>query len=422
MMYNHQLSVSLTEYQTFAQQYFVESFALALTVFQAVFAFALTASLLALLGLVSTHCFDMLTCRRMVHLGWTVFGLSYIGVILVTFFALSVGSISYGFCAYYKSLLTVQLSYDRLSVHYTQNMFARLDTCLFRDGNALSKFSVAQEMNTVTSLFTNIQNYFDYTNPLSQNYVNTATSVGKISGWINAVSNYKLGVYIDTNPSITSNDNPNYAITQLNLYTYQGGGVATGSKDIWVWDRANCTDPTQWAYSASSTPGTNLSTSFVTCLSFNEKLSTSSLTSWSFSDFTMRYVQIRNSYPDAYNQIAYYGQTLIAFRDSRYNLFQAIQNDLTALVTSNTNFNSQLANFNNRVYQFNGAVATLNNLVTNSQSGLIATANCRSLADKLRYTHTHSGTPTTSTASTSWHKSPNSHSAAYFYSYSCSQA
>jgi hypothetical protein len=80
----------------------------------------------------------------MVHLGWTIYGLSYTGVIIVTFFSLSVGSISYNFCTYFNEMLTVQVSYNKLGEAYTQNLFTRLDTCLFDDGNSLSKFSIAQ--------------------------------------------------------------------------------------------------------------------------------------------------------------------------------------------------------------------------------------------------------------------------------------
>ncbi len=124
-------------------------------------------------------------------------------------------------------------------------------------------------MSTVTDLFTNIQTYYDYTNSVSTNYINLNIATGKISGWVSAISNYKLGIYVDTSTTITSNDNPNYAIGQLNLYTYQGGGVATGSKDVWVWDKINCTDPSQVIYNASATPGTGLSSTYVTCMSFN---------------------------------------------------------------------------------------------------------------------------------------------------------
>jgi hypothetical protein len=124
-------------------------------------------------------------------------------------------------------------------------------------------------MGTVTSLFTNIQTYFDYTNNKSSNYVNTSTSTDTISKWITTINNYKVGVKEDCSDVITSDDNPKYALKTLNLYTYQGGGVPTGSKDVWVWDKINCTDPTQQIYTAGPSLGTTLSTTNVTCISFN---------------------------------------------------------------------------------------------------------------------------------------------------------
>jgi hypothetical protein len=51
----------------------------------------------------------------MVNFGWTIYGLAYIGVIAITFFTLSVGSISYNFCSYFNQMLTVQVSYNKLS-------------------------------------------------------------------------------------------------------------------------------------------------------------------------------------------------------------------------------------------------------------------------------------------------------------------
>lgn len=42
-------------------------------------------------------------------------------------------------------------------------------------------------MKTVTDLFTNISQYFEYDNPSSSNYVDLAISTAKIQGWINAI-------------------------------------------------------------------------------------------------------------------------------------------------------------------------------------------------------------------------------------------
>lgn len=85
-----------------------------MTVFEAVFGVALTGSLVILLGMVATHAFEILSCRKMVHLGWAIYGISYVGVIAVAFFVVSVGSISYNFCRYFNEMLTEQVSYNKL--------------------------------------------------------------------------------------------------------------------------------------------------------------------------------------------------------------------------------------------------------------------------------------------------------------------
>jgi hypothetical protein len=53
-------------------------------------------------------------------------------------------------------------------------------------------------MRTVTDVFTNITTYFDQDSPTSSNYINLNLSTGKISGWIAAMENYRLGVFIDS--------------------------------------------------------------------------------------------------------------------------------------------------------------------------------------------------------------------------------
>ena len=81
---------------------------------QSVLGVVLGSSLIMLLGLVATHAFDVLGCRNMVHLGWTVYGLAYIGLIATAFLLLSLGSVSYNFCTYFNQMLTLQLSYNQL--------------------------------------------------------------------------------------------------------------------------------------------------------------------------------------------------------------------------------------------------------------------------------------------------------------------
>lgn len=143
-MYIHQLGITVTEYSTINDKYFVKYFGTLLSAFEGIYAFVLTGSLLTLLGVISTHVFKVFSCRTMVHLGWTIFGLAYVGVIGLTFVLLSVGSVGYGFCGYFNIMLNDQTAFAKLGAAYTQNAFTRIDVCIFGDGDALSKFSLAQ--------------------------------------------------------------------------------------------------------------------------------------------------------------------------------------------------------------------------------------------------------------------------------------
>jgi hypothetical protein len=148
----------------------------------------------------------------MVHCGWCFYGWMYVGVLALSFITLSMGAVSYNFCLYFEGMLKDPSEYGRISDAYSQNAFNRLDVCLFEDGDALRKFDISDEMRTVTNLFTDISTYYDYDNPSSTNYVDLSISTAKLTGWISAIEKYKDGVYVDSNPAETTNDNPNYAI------------------------------------------------------------------------------------------------------------------------------------------------------------------------------------------------------------------
>lgn len=96
-------------------------------------------------------------------------------------------------------------------------------------------------MGTVTKLFELIKDYYDYENQRSTNYVDKNIPISKISNWMLTIKNYRDGVYLDFNESITTDDNPNFALNKMNLYTKGGAGVPVCAKDRWVFDRTNCT-------------------------------------------------------------------------------------------------------------------------------------------------------------------------------------
>ena len=118
---------------------------------------------------------------------------------------------------------------------------------MYGDGNVLSKFNIAKEMATVTDVFTNIQTYYDYENPTSIKFIDKEKSVSRIQGWIDAMEQYRVGIYVDSNPSLTTDDNPQFALASFNKktkYFYPNGTRNPNCpRDVWVFDKANCTDP-----------------------------------------------------------------------------------------------------------------------------------------------------------------------------------
>lgn len=102
-------------------------------------------------------------------------------------------------------------------------------------------------MSTVTNIFTSIQTYYDFENPTSTNFIDKQKSVDQIQGWIDAMEKYKLGIFIDSNPALTTDDNPNFALVNFNkntkLFYPNGTRNPNCPRDIWVFDSTNCSDP-----------------------------------------------------------------------------------------------------------------------------------------------------------------------------------
>ena len=141
----------LTNIQT-SVSYFQTSFisigvTFGLYLIQAIFGIVLLASIISLLGIISTHIFDVFTCRKFVHTGWVVFGLVYFAILFVLFIILSVGGLSFNFCQYFGSIIKSKngfVSYtDSMSPSDFNKFFDYLDVCFFDDGNILKKFQLA---------------------------------------------------------------------------------------------------------------------------------------------------------------------------------------------------------------------------------------------------------------------------------------
>jgi hypothetical protein len=58
---------------------------------------------------------------------------------------------------------------------------------------------------------------------------------------MSVIRRYQKGIFLDYNQSITTDDNPNYSLKRLALYTKNGTGFPICAKDHWVFDATNCT-------------------------------------------------------------------------------------------------------------------------------------------------------------------------------------
>lgn len=70
-------------------------------IMEAAFGLILLASLMSVLGVISTHLFDLFKCTKMVNAGWILLGLGYLCVLAVLIVMLVIGSTSLTFCQYF---------------------------------------------------------------------------------------------------------------------------------------------------------------------------------------------------------------------------------------------------------------------------------------------------------------------------------
>jgi hypothetical protein len=158
--YLDSIQVSLTN---FSSNLFDSVFNWGLYLIQGILGFVLAASLLILIGIIGTHFFELYNCKTMVHLGWVAYGVTYFGVVALCFIFFSLGGISYQFCQFYEGMLTNSNSFNQFASITGANSFSRffqkINTCFYGDGNIMSQFSIAKEMQTVSLLYSSVTNY-----------------------------------------------------------------------------------------------------------------------------------------------------------------------------------------------------------------------------------------------------------------------
>jgi hypothetical protein len=99
--------------------------------------FFILGSFLILMSIFAVYGLELFSCITMVRFGFVLYGGLMTGIIGLIFVTLGMGSVGYSFCNYYDSMLHDQFSYNRIINSYSQNIFNRLDVCIYGDGNVL---------------------------------------------------------------------------------------------------------------------------------------------------------------------------------------------------------------------------------------------------------------------------------------------
>lgn len=141
-----QLNYSQTAIDYINENYLNLATGLGIYAIEALFGIILLATLISLLGLISTHVFEIFACKKMVHAGWALLGVQYFGVLVVLFAFLSIGGISYCICQYFSAVLNSQTNFTSFALEPNSSsfngLFQYLDVCFFSDGNILKKFEL----------------------------------------------------------------------------------------------------------------------------------------------------------------------------------------------------------------------------------------------------------------------------------------
>ena len=83
-------------------------------------------SIFILIGVIATHCCEILSCKTCVHLGWVTYGITYFGIVVMAFFFFSMGGLSYSFCQFYGGMINSKTSYSSFTATAYPTSFNRI--------------------------------------------------------------------------------------------------------------------------------------------------------------------------------------------------------------------------------------------------------------------------------------------------------
>ncbi len=98
------------------------------------------------MGVAATHGFEIYNCRNSVHIGWVAYGITYFGIVALTFIFFTLGGLSYTFCQYYGGIITNSSTYSQFgqaggSTSFNR-IFQKLNVCFYGNGSILQSYDI----------------------------------------------------------------------------------------------------------------------------------------------------------------------------------------------------------------------------------------------------------------------------------------
>ncbi len=107
-MYISQLKSVQTTMDQFKSSYLETLFHKGLGLLEASFGISIVGGFCCVLGIIAAYKYEIFKCKSLVSVAWALFGIGFMGSVIVVYATLGVGSLGYGFCNYFDTMISSQ--------------------------------------------------------------------------------------------------------------------------------------------------------------------------------------------------------------------------------------------------------------------------------------------------------------------------
>jgi hypothetical protein len=107
-MYISQLNGLKTSMDDFKSLMFESLLTYGVDLIEASFGLLILGGFCCVMGIIAAYKYQVFKCKSMVNLAWALFGLGFMGSMILLFALLGMGSLGYGFCNYFDAMTTSQ--------------------------------------------------------------------------------------------------------------------------------------------------------------------------------------------------------------------------------------------------------------------------------------------------------------------------